>query len=301
MAIIRYGQIPEMKKRLEELEHNMKIDQTVRSSDIASIIGKWTGIPVGKLLETEGIIYAHLEEKLAEAVIGQKEAIEKVAHALKRSKAGLSDPRKPIGSFLFIGPTGVGKTETAKALCNILWNDPTAYIRLDMSEYMESHSVARLIGAPPGYIGYEEGGQLTEAVRRHPYSVILLDEVEKAHPDIWNVFLQILDEGQITDGKGRKVNMKNTIIIMTSNIGTQYINEIRDPTERQTMIQAELKKYFRIEFLNRIDDVIIYNSLSEEDIHKIAFLLLTKVTERLKLQNIEVTWAESVIDFISVR
>lgn len=301
VAIIRYGQIPEMKKRLEELEHNMKIDQTVRSSDIASIIGKWTGIPVGKLLETEGIIYAHLEEKLAEAVIGQKEAIEKVAHALKRSKAGLSDPRKPIGSFLFIGPTGVGKTETAKALCNILWNDPTAYIRLDMSEYMESHSVARLIGAPPGYIGYEEGGQLTEAVRRHPYSVILLDEVEKAHPDIWNVFLQILDEGQITDGKGRKVNMKNTIIIMTSNIGTQYINEIRDPTERQTMIQAELKKYFRIEFLNRIDDVIIYNSLSEEDIHKIAFLLLTKVTERLKLQNIEVTWAESVIDFISVR
>lgn len=301
VAEIQYGKLPIKKKELELLEQNMKTDQTVRSSDIANIVGKWTGIPVGKLLETEWIIYAHLEEKLAESVIGQKEAIAKVAHALKRSKAGLADPRKPIGSFLFIGPTGVGKTETAKALCNILWNDPTAYIRLDMSEYMESHSVARLIGAPPGYVGYEEGGQLTEAVRRHPYSVILLDEVEKAHPDVWNVFLQILDEGQLTDGKWRKVNMRNTIIIMTSNIGSQYIDEIQDTIERQNMIQAELRKYFRIEFLNRIDDVVIYNSLSESDIHKIAELLLREVTERLRSQSIEVTWDEEVIDLISTR
>lgn len=193
-----------------------------------------------------------------------------MAQALKRNKAGLSDPHRPIGSFLFLGPTGVGKTETAKALCRILWNNPNAYIRLDMSEYMESHSVARLIGAPPGYVGYNEGGQLTEAVRRHPYSVILLDEVEKAHPDVWNIFLQILDEGQVTDGKGRKINMKNTIIIMTSNIGSQYIEEIKDKEERNTMIHAELRKYFRIEFLNRIDDIVIYDALTEDNIHEIA-------------------------------
>lgn len=300
-AEIRYGILPIKKKELEILEQNMKTDQTVRSNDVANIVGKWTGIPVGKLLETEWTIYMHLEEKLAESVIGQKEAIIKVAHALKRSKAWLADPRKPIGSFLFIGPTGVWKTETAKALCNILWNDPNAYIRLDMSEYMESHSVSRLIGSPPGYIWHDEGGQLTEAVRRHPYSVILLDEVEKAHPDVWNVFLQILDEWQITDGKGRKVNMKNTIIIMTSNIGSQYIEEIPDETERQNMIQSELRKYFRIEFLNRIDDVIIYNSLREEDIYQITKLLLTEVTERLQSQNINVTWDEGVIDLVSKR
>lgn len=194
VAKIRYVDIPEKTKKLEEVERNTSVDQTVRASDIAKIIGKWTGIPAGKLLQSEGQVYAHLDQELEKFVIGQKQALEKVANALRRSKAGLSDPQKPIGSFLFLGPTGVGKTETAKALCRILWNDPRAYIRLDMSEYMESHSVARLIGAPPGYVGYEEGGQLTEAVRRHPYSVVLLDEVEKAHPDVWNIFLQILDE-----------------------------------------------------------------------------------------------------------
>lgn len=201
VAEIRYVKLPEKMKKIEELERNVGTDQTVRSEDIANIIGKWTGIPAGKLLQSEGQIYAHLDRELRKTVIGQTPALEKVANALRRSKAGLSDPQKPIGSFLFLGPTGVGKTETAKALCRILWNDPSAYIRLDMSEYMEPHSVARLIGAPPGYVGYEEGGQLTEAVRRHPYSVILLDEVEKAHPDVWNIFLQILDEGQVTDGK----------------------------------------------------------------------------------------------------
>lgn len=300
VAIIRYGQIPEKRQKLESIEQNTKSDQTVWDHDIAGIIAKWTGIPAGKLLQSEGALYAHLEDELEKSVIGQHDAVQKVAQALKRNKAGLSDPHRPIGSFLFLGPTGVGKTETAKALCRILWNNPNAYIRLDMSEYMESHSVARLIGAPPGYVGYNEGGQLTEAVRRHPYSVILLDEVEKAHPDVWNIFLQILDEGQVTDGKGRKINMKNTIIIMTSNIGSQYIEEIKDKEERNTMIHAELRKYFRIEFLNRIDDIVIYDALTEDNIHEIAWLLLAEVTERLRWQGIEVLWDESVMTHLSV-
>jgi ATP-dependent Clp protease ATP-binding subunit ClpB len=299
VAEIRYGKIPEKKKELEQREKNMKTDQTVRPDDVAHIVGKWTGIPVGKLLESEAEIYAHLESELSRSVIGQKSALRKVSEALRRSKAGLSDTQKPIGSFLFLGPTGVGKTETAKALCRILWNDPHAYIRLDMSEYMESHSVARLIGAPPGYIGHDEGGQLTEAVRRHPYSVILLDEVEKAHRDVWNIFLQILDEGSLTDSKGRKVNMKNTIIIMTSNIGSQYIGEIGDPKERNTLIHNELKKYFRIEFINRIDDIVIFDELSKEDIREITHLLLEDITLRLRNKNIRVTWDESVIEKIS--
>ena len=299
VAEIRYGLLPVKKKELEDLEQNVKIDQTVRSDDVAWIVGKWTGIPVGKLLESEISIYTRLEDILGQSVIGQKDALRKVAEALRRSKVWLSDIHRPIGSFLFVGPTGVGKTETAKALCNTLWNDPNAYIRLDMSEYMESHSVARLIGAPPGYVGYEEGGQLTEAVRRHPYSVILLDEVEKAHPDVWNIFLQILDEGQITDGKWRKVNMKNTIIIMTSNIGSQFITDIRDLTEREKRIKEELRKYFRIEFLNRIDDIVLYDSLNEENIHQIVLLLLDHVAKQLVHKNIKAVWDQSVVDYIA--
>ena len=303
VAEIRYSQIPEKTRKLEEIEAHAKLDQTVREEDVAAIIGKWTGIPVGKLLASEGEVYAHLDAELAKSVIGQKTALEKVANALRRSKAGLSDPNKPIGSFLFLGPTGVGKTETAKALCRILWNDPSAYIRLDMSEYMESHNVSRLIGAPPGYIGYEEGGQLTEAVRRHPYSVVLLDEVEKAHPDVWNVFLQILDEGQVTDGKGRVVNMKNTIIIMTSNIGSHLIAEGKikpDGDKIPTELLAELKKYFRIEFLNRIDDIVVFDALSEKEIREITTLMLAEVEKRLREQDISVTWEPSLIDRISV-
>ena len=299
VAEIRYGLLPIKKKELESLEQNAKTDQTVRSDDIASIVGKWTGVPVGKLLASELDIYAHLEDMLAEYVIGQKTALRKVAEALRRSKAGLSDVHRPIGSFLFVGPTGVGKTETAKALCQVLWNDPNSYIRLDMSEYMESHSVSRLIGSPPGYIWYDEGGQLTEAVRRHPYSVILLDEVEKAHPDVWNIFLQILDEGQITDGKWRKVNMKNTIIIMTSNIGSQFITDISDTNDREKRIKDELRKYFRIEFLNRIDDIVLYDSLGESEIRDIVSLLLDGVKERLREKNITLTWDASVIEYIS--
>lgn len=300
VAELRYSKIPEKKKQLETLEVESKADQTVRSDDIAKIVEKWTGIPVGKLLEKDAEIYMHLEENLSEYVIGQESAIEKVAHALRRSKAWLSDPHRPIGSFLFLGPTGVGKTETAKALCRILWNDPNAYIRLDMSEYMESHAVSRLIWAPPGYIGYEEGGQLTEAVRRHPYSVILLDEVEKAHPDVWNIFLQIFDEGKLTDGKGRMVNMKNTIIIMTSNIGSQYISELSDKEEKEKKIREELRKYFRIEFLNRIDDIVIYDALTDEDIRHITELLLVDVTSRLKELEIIISWDQNIIDRISI-
>lgn len=299
VAEIRYGLLPVKRKELENLEQNAKTDQTVRSDDVASIVGKWTGIPVGKLLESEISRYTHLEDMLSQAVIWQKTALRKVAEALRRSKVGLSDTHRPIGSFLFVGPTGVGKTETAKALCTILWNDPNAYIRLDMSEYMESHSVSRLIWSPPGYIGYEEGGQLTEAVRRYPYSVILLDEVEKAHPDVWNVFLQILDEGQITDGKWRKVNMKNTIIIMTSNIGSQFITDISDTTEREKRIKNELRKYFRIEFLNRIDDIVLYDSLTEEDVYQIALLLLENVSKQLAHRNIKVTWDQSTVEYIA--
>lgn len=300
VAELRYSKIPDKKKQLEVIELDSKMDQTVRSDDIAKIVEKWTGIPVGKLLEKDAEIYMHLEENLREYVIGQQDAIAKVSHALRRSKAGLSDPNRPIGSFLFLGPTGVWKTETAKALCRILWNDPNAYIRLDMSEYMESHSVARLIGAPPGYVGYEEGGQLTEAVRRHPYSVILLDEVEKAHPDVWNIFLQIFDEWKLTDGKGRTVNMKNTIIIMTSNIGSQYIAEVTDKNEREQRIKEELKKYFRIEFLNRIDDIIIYESLTNTEIKRITELLLADLTKRLKEREIIVHWDSTVIERIAI-
>lgn len=303
VAEIRYVQIPEKTKKLETLESTAKLDQTVQEEDIANIIGKWTGIPVGKLLASESEIYANLDAELAKTVIGQKIALQKVANALRRSKAGLSDPRKPIGSFLFLGPTGVGKTETAKALCRILWNDPSAYIRLDMSEYMESHNVSRLVGAPPGYIGYEEGGQLTEAVRRHPYSVVLLDEVEKAHPDVWNIFLQILDEGQVTDGKGRVVNMKNTIIIMTSNIGSHLISEGKVSSDGEKIpdeLLAELRKYFRIEFLNRIDDIVMYDALTEDDIAKIAHLMLAEISSRLLLQNIAIEWSDDLVQRIAV-
>ena len=303
VAEIRYVQIPEKTKKLETLESTAKLDQTVQEEDIANIIGKWTGIPVGKLLASESEIYANLDAELAKTVIGQKIALQKVANALRRSKAGLSDPRKPIGSFLFLGPTGVGKTETAKALCRILWNDPSAYIRIDMSEYMESHNVSRLVGAPPGYIGYEEGGQLTEAVRRHPYSVVLLDEVEKAHPDVWNIFLQILDEGQVTDGKGRVVNMKNTIIIMTSNIGSHLISEGKVSSDGEKIpdeLLAELRKYFRIEFLNRIDDIVMYDALTEDDIAKIAHLMLAEISSRLLLQNIAIEWSDDFVQRIAV-
>ncbi len=299
VAEIQYGKIPEKKKELEELEKKWLQNDIVSSDDVASIVAKWTGVPVRKLVASEADIYTHLEDELRKYVIGQDNSLAKVAQALRRSKAWLSDEGRPIGSFLFLGPTGVGKTETAKALCRILWNNPNAYIRLDMSEYMESHSVSRLIGAPPGYISHDEGGQLTEAVRRHPYSVILLDEVEKAHPDVWNVFLQILDEGSVTDSKWRKIDMKNTIIIMTSNIWSHLLDE-NDEADFEKRIRDELKKYFRIEFLNRIDDIIIYHLLSTESIEKIVILLLEDVKNRLKQKNITLQWDQNLVKKISI-
>lgn len=299
VAEIRYVKIPEKMKEIQTLEDNTQVSQLVTSNDVAAIIGKWTGIPAGKLLQSQWQIYTHLEKELEKYIIGQDDALKKVSHALRRSKSWLSNPDKPIGSFLFLGPTWVGKTETAKALCQILWNDPDAYIRLDMSEYMEAHSVSRLIWAPPGYIGYEEGGQLTEAVRRHPYSVILLDEVEKAHPDIWNIFLQILDEGQVTDWRGRIVSMKNTIIIMTSNIASDVILHDIDNENKRNTILNELKKYFRLEFLNRIDEIIIYNPLTANEIQKITRLFLKDIEKHLHEQHIWVQWWENLIKNIA--
>lgn len=308
VARIRYGEIPALEKEseiiLQELNDLQKkgesfLRERVDIEDIASVIAKWTGIPVGRLVETEREKYLHLFERLREHVIGQDDALEKVSQAILRSKAWLSDPDKPIGSFLFLGPTGVGKTETAKALAEELFNDPHAMIRIDMSEYMESHAVARLIWAPPGYIGHDEGGQLTEAVRRKPYSVILLDEIEKAHPDIFNVFLQILDDGRLTDGKWRVVSFKNSIIIMTSNAIRELPNDIsHDEKEREKYIRLTLQKHFRPEFLNRIDDIVLYNGLSESMLESIVHIFLRDIEKMLWDKNIEVTWSESLIRYL---
>lgn len=299
VAEIRYGKLPEKQKELEAIEKNRETEEIVKETDIAYIIAKWTGVPVWKLVESEVEIYSHMEDILSHRVIGQKESLHAVANALRRNKAWLSDPNRPIGSFLFLGSTGVGKTETAKALAEILFHDPHSYIRLDMSEYMEAHTVSRLVWAPPGYIGYEEWWQLTEAVRRHPYSVILLDEVEKAHKDVWNIFLQILDEGRITDGKGRVVNMKNTIIIMTSNIGSHLITDETNSKDREILIKNEIKKYFRPEFLNRIDDIVVYENLTPQNIESITTLLFQDLSKRIAEKGIQITWDDHMIAKIS--
>ncbi len=290
VAEIIYGIIPQLEKELEEENKKLAeiqkeskfLKEEVDAEDIAQIISKWTGIPVSRLLESEREKLLKIEERLRQRVVGQDHAISAVANALRRARAGLKDPNRPIGSFLFIGPTGVGKTELAKALAEFMFDTEDAMIRIDMTEYMEKHSVARLIGAPPGYVGYEEGGQLTEAVRRRPYSVILFDEVEKAHPDVFNILLQVLDDGRLTDGKGRTVDFRNTIIIMTSNVGSFYF---QDPSlsrnEIENKIQDLLKTTFRPEFLNRIDEIIIFNNLTREDIIKIVDIQIKYLNERL--------------------
>ncbi len=290
VAEIIYGIIPQLQKQLEqenqklsELQKKHKfLKEEVDSEDIANIVSKWTGIPVSKLLESEREKLLKIEERLRQRVVGQDHAISVVANALRRARAGLQDPNRPIGSFLFIGPTGVGKTELAKALAEFMFDTEEAMIRLDMSEYMEKHSVSRLIGAPPGYVGYEEGGQLTEAVRRKPYSVILLDEIEKAHPDVFNILLQVLDDGRLTDGKGRTVNFRNTIIIMTSNLGSFYF---QDPSLTREEIEKRifelLKSTFRPEFLNRIDEIITFNNLTKEDIINIVEIQIKYLNQRL--------------------
>jgi len=295
-AEIQYGEIPQLQKeieaadaRLAELQSQGKyLKEEVGADDVAEVVARWTGIPVSRMLQSERSRLAHLDEHLNERVIGQPEATKAVADAVRRSRAGLQDPNRPIGSFIFLGPTGVGKTETARALAEFLFDDEDAMVRIDMSEYMERHAVARLIGAPPGYIGYEEGGQLTEAVRRRPYSVILFDEIEKAHPDVFNIMLQILDDGRLTDSQGRVVNFRNSVVIMTSNIGSPLILEqssrMRDPTVRaevEMLVMQEMRRTFRPEFLNRVDDIIIFRPLDVEDLKRIVEIQLGRVQSML--------------------
>ncbi len=292
VAEIRYGKIVQLEQKLEEQnkkleeiqQNNQMLKEEVSAEDIADVVARWTGVPVNKMLEGEKEKLVHAEEELARRVIGQKEAITSVANAVRRARAGLQDPDRPLGSFIFLGPTGVGKTELARSLADFLFDSEAAMIRIDMSEYMEKHSVARLIGAPPGYVGYEEGGMLTEAVRRRPYSVILLDEIEKAHPDVFNVLLQVLDDGRMTDGKGRTVSFKNTILIMTSNLGSHIIMELgqKDSEEMRRRIDDLLHRQFKPEFLNRVDEIITFNGLSKEDLMQIVDIQISRMAGRLE-------------------
>lgn len=300
VAAIRYGTLVELEKELKQRNKELTelqkkgsmLKEEVDDQDIAQIISKWTKIPISKLLEGETEKLIHMEDKLKQRVVGQDEAIDKISSCIRRSRTGLSDPNRPLGSFIFVGPTGVGKTELAKSLAGFLFDDESAMIRIDMSEYMEKHSVSRLIGAPPGYVGYDEGGQLTEAVRRKPYAVLLFDEIEKAHPDVFNTLLQILDEGRLTDGQGRIVNFKNTIIIMTSNIGSGDIAGLSDKREIEEEIQKSLTGHFRPEFLNRIDEIIIFNRLTEKDIHRIVDIQIELLKKRLQDKSISLTLTE---------
>jgi ATP-dependent Clp protease ATP-binding subunit ClpB len=308
-AELQYGKLPLLRKELEEAEAELEnktgeklVRDRVTEEEIARIVGRWTGIPVNKLMEGEREKLLHMEDILRRRVIGQEEAVEKVSEAILRSRAGISDPGKPIGSFLFMGPTGVGKTELAKALAEALFDDEHNIIRLDMSEYMEKHSVSRLIGAPPGYVGYEEGGQLTEAVRRRPYAVVLFDEVEKAHPDVFNVLLQVLDDGRVTDSQGRTVDFKNTIIILTSNIGSGDIleglhdGEITEETKESVM--AQLRMSFRPEFLNRLDEIVFYKPLTKDVIFPIIDLMIAELQRRLRTRQLDVTLTASAKELI---
>jgi len=307
-AEIRYGKIPALEekmqqqnKRLEEMKESGKLllKEEVDDEDIAAIVAKWTGIPVSRLMEGEAEKLVHMEERLKQRIIGQDEAVALISSAIRRARAGISDPNRPIGSFLFIGPTGVGKTELARSLADFLFNDEKDMIRIDMSEYMEKHSVSRLIGAPPGYVGYDEGGQLTEQVRRRPYSVVLFDEIEKAHPDVFNVLLQIMDEGRLTDGQGHIVNFKNTVIIMTSNIGSEYFNEDMPLDKVKENIHRQLRSRFKPEFLNRIDEIVIFNKLSTEDIVKIAEIQFAYLQKRLSDRKITLVIDEDVKRYIA--
>jgi ATP-dependent Clp protease ATP-binding subunit ClpB len=274
--------------------------EEVTEEDIAEVVSSWTHIPVSRLQEGEKQKLVKLEEHLHQRVVGQDDAIKAVANAVRRARAGLQDPNRPLGSFIFLGPTGVGKTELSRALAEFLFDDENAMIRIDMSEYMEKHTVARLIGAPPGYVGYEEGGQLSEAVRRKPYSVVLFDEIEKAHQDVFNVLLQVLDDGRITDGQGRTVDFKNTVIIMTSNIGSQYImEETQSPEARERLVMDALRAHFRPEFLNRVDEIIIFDRLSEDDLKKIVEIQLIRLAKRLEQQKITLELSDKAKAFIA--
>lgn len=313
VAEINYGEIPTKTKEMEMHSEKLKKMQTegsilqeeVTEEDIARVVSRWTGVPVSKMLQSEKEKLLRLEAELHQRVVGQKEAVKAVSNAIRRSRAGIQSEQRPIGSFIFMGPTGVGKTELAKALAEILFDNEHAMVRIDMSEYMEQHAVARLIGAPPGYIGYEEGGQLTEAVRRRPYSIVLFDEIEKAHHDVFNVMLQILDDGRLTDSKGRLVNFKNTIIIMTSNVGSHFIQDYADgKLERMALelrLKAELGKHFRPEFLNRVDDIVTFESLSKEHLRKIVDIQLQEIAARLAQQGIQLELTEKAKDHLAAK
>jgi ATP-dependent Clp protease ATP-binding subunit ClpB len=300
---IRFGDLPDVEQKLADEEERLAHLQTegrmlkeeVGEEEIARVVATWTGVPVSKMLEGENIKLLQMEERLSERVVNQDEALNKVSSAVRRARSGLQDPDRPVGSFIFLGPTGVGKTELVKALASFLFNDETAMIRIDMSEYMEKHAVARLIGSPPGYIGHDDGGQLTEAIRRRPYSVVLFDEIEKAHPDVFNVLLQVLDDGRLTDGKGRTVDFRNTILVMTSNLGSRVILDLgeSDRAEMRKRVLEEVRGHFRPEFLNRVDDIVIFNHLRKSDIESIVSIQFQRVVARLAAQEIEVELSEA--------
>jgi ATP-dependent Clp protease ATP-binding subunit ClpB len=311
-AELKYSKLAQLQKSLQEAETQLAATQTsgksllreeVTESDIAEIISKWTGIPISKLVESEKEKLLHLEDELHQRVVGQDEAVTAVADAIQRSRAGLSDPNRPTASFIFLGPTGVGKTELAKALASYLFDTEDALVRIDMSEYMEKHAVSRLIGAPPGYVGYEEGGQLTESIRRRPYAVILFDEIEKAHPDVFNVMLQILDDGRVTDAQGHTVDFKNTVIIMTSNVGSQYILDLATEDsqydEMRSRVMDAMRSSFRPEFLNRIDEIIIFHSLQKHELRHIVQLQVKRLEQRLADRKMSLKLSESALDFLA--
>jgi ATP-dependent Clp protease ATP-binding subunit ClpB len=309
VAEIRYGRITELEHQLKtanaqlaDLQKNRKmLKEEVDDEDIAEVISRWTGIPVSKMLEGEKEKLIQMEARLSRRVVGQQEAIAAVSNAVRRARSGLQDPNRPIGSFIFMGPTGVGKTELAKALAEFLFDSEQAIVRIDMSEYMEKHAVARLIGAPPGYVGYEEGGHLTEVVRRRPYSVVLFDEIEKAHPEVFNVLLQILDDGRMTDGQGRTVDFKNTIIIMTSNVGSQWIQELGGSghEEMKARVMEALRANFKPEFLNRIDETVIFHNLTPEQISEIVDFQIDRLGARLAERSIELVLSDGAKQFIA--
>jgi ATP-dependent Clp protease ATP-binding subunit ClpB len=309
VAELRYGRTSELKNQLEQAKKDLEalqsdkkmLKEEVDDEDIADVISRWTGIPVSRMLEGEREKLVQMEQRLGRRVIGQEEAIAAVSNAVRRARSGLQDPNRPIGSFIFMGPTGVGKTELAKALAEFIFDSEQAMVRIDMSEFMEKHSVSRLIGAPPGYVGYDEGGYLTEAVRRRPYSVVLFDEIEKAHPEVFNVLLQILDDGRMTDGHGKTVDFKNTIIIMTSNVGSQFIQELggRDREEMERRVTAALRSGFKPEFLNRIDETIIFLNLEPDQIGRIVDIQMAHLADRLAEQNLELILSDSARDLIA--
>ena len=310
-SMLKYGRLEELHREIEEQESKLLdmqdkgdalLREQVTEADIAEIVEKWTGIPVNRLLESEREKLLNLELHLQARVIGQQEPVAAVSAAIRRARAGMKDPGRPIGSFLFMGPTGVGKTELAKALAQLLFDSDDALVRIDMSEYMEKHNAARLVGAPPGYVGYEEGGQLSEAIRRRPYSVLLLDEVEKAHADVFNILLQVLDDGRITDSQGRQIDFRNTVIVMTSNIGSEHILDVAGDEDRyddmRDRVYAALRSHFRPEFLNRVDDLILFHPLQREQLHGIVKIQLKRVEQLLREQKIAIEFSEAALSHV---